>query len=323
MTFDQIIGHDRQKDILRRAVDSGRLAHAYLFEGPEGVGKRLTALALARAVFCLEGRGCGECTACRKVDHHNHPDLHLVEPDGSFIKIEQVRAMQRELSFRPLEGAKKICLIDGADRMNPASGNALLKTLEEPSRDTLIVLLSARAEGVLATIRSRCQRLAFARIPRETIKTILIERMGVDETQGHILAALSEGSFLKALGKDRDLYLERRREILKQLTALSSASVVPLFEMAHELATREKERLFEIIEILQAFYRDLLLHRNGFPESELVNIDLIEKIHRVAQRESTRSLQAKLDALAAGRRQLERNANKELVMDVLLLHLAA
>jgi DNA polymerase III subunit delta' len=323
MTFAQVIGHDRQKDILRRALTSGRLAHAYLFDGPEGIGKRLIALALVRAIFCHQGTGCGNCSACRKVDHHNHPDLHLLEPDGASIKIEQIRALQRELSFRPLEASKKICLIDGAEKMNQSSGNALLKTLEEPSSDTLMILLSARAEGVLPTIRSRCQRLPFTRIPRETLRTVLVERMGIDETEGHILAALSEGSFLKALGKDRDLYLERRREILKNLTALSPGSIVPLFELAHELATREKDRLPEIIEILQAFYRDLLLYRNGYPESELVNIDLLEKIRRVGNRESNRSLQCKLDALAAGRRQLERNANRELVMDVLLLHLAA
>ena len=79
------------------------------------------ALALARAVFCTEGTGCGSCSACRKVDHHNHPDLHILEPDGASIKIEQIRGIQKELSYRPLEAKKKICLIDGADRMNPAA----------------------------------------------------------------------------------------------------------------------------------------------------------------------------------------------------------
>ena len=114
MTFSQILGHDRQKDILRRAVASGRLAHAYLFEGPEGIGKRLMALALVRAVFCQDGKGCGSCSACRKVDHHNHPDLHLLEADGASIKIEQIRSLQKELSYRPLEAPKKVCLIDGS-----------------------------------------------------------------------------------------------------------------------------------------------------------------------------------------------------------------
>lgn len=321
MTFSRILGHDRQKTILRRALATGRLAHAYLFEGPEGVGKRLMALALARAVFCREGTGCGDCPACRKVDHHNHPDLHLVEPDGASIKIDQVRALQREMAFRPLEGRKKICLIDGADRLNPAAGNALLKTLEEPSGEALLILLSPRSEAVLGTIRSRCQRLPFGRLPREQIKEVLRERLELAETEGHVLAALSEGSFHKALGRDRDLFLERRREILKGVTALGG-SVLPLFDLSRQLA-EEKERLPEILDILQAFYRDLLLLQHGCAESELVNVDLLEKLHRVGGRETIPSLLHKLEAIAVSRRQLERNVNRQLALDVLLLRLAA
>jgi len=322
MTFNQILGHDRQKDILRRAVDSGRLAHAYLFEGPEGIGKRLMALALVRAVFCQDGNGCGSCCACRKVDHHNHPDLHLLEPDGTSIKIEQIRGLQKELSYRPLEAPKKVCLIDGAEKMNPAAGNSLLKTLEEPTGDALLILLTARPEGVLSTIRSRCQRLPFGRLPQEKLRQVLLERLGVDETQGHILAALSEGSFKKALGKDRDLFIEGRRTLLKSLTALSAGSVIPLFDLAHELA-EHKEQLPEILEMFQAFYRDLLLFHHGRPEQELVNIDLMDKIRRTAGRETVPTLLRKLDAIAASRRQLDRNVNRELAMDVLLMHLAA
>jgi DNA polymerase III subunit delta' len=322
MTFSRILGHDRQKDILRRAIDRGRLAHAYLFEGPEGVGKRLMALALARAVICKEGPGCGVCPACRKIDHNNHPDLHLLEPDGTTIKIEQVRRLQKELSFRPLEAPLKICLIDSADRMNQAAANALLKTLEEPTGESLIILLSARPESLLSTIRSRCQRLPFSRLPQGILKGVLLEQMGVDEIQGHILAALSEGSFKKALGKDRDLYLERRREILKTLTALSPRSVLPIFAMAQSLA-EEKERLPDILDIIQAFYRDLLLYRHGRSENDLVNIDLAEKIRRVAPLETTAGLLHKLAAITASRRQLDRNVNRQLTMEVLLMHLAA
>jgi DNA polymerase-3 subunit delta' len=216
----------------------------------------------------------------------------------------------------------KICLIDGAEKLNPAAGNALLKTLEEPTGEALLILLTPRPEGVLGTIRSRCQRLPFGRLPRELIKQVLLERLGIDEVQGHLLAALSEGSFKKALGKDRDLFLERRRNLLKALTALSPGSIIPLFELAQELAD-EKDRLGEILEIFQAFYRDLLLCRHGRPESELVNIDLSEKIRRVAQREDIPSVLRKLDAIALSRRQLDRNANRQLTMEVLLMRLAA
>lgn len=322
MTFSQILGHERQKDILRRAVDSGRLAHAYLFEGPEGIGKRLMALALVRAVFCQDGNGCGNCSACRKVDHHNHPDLHILEPDGASIKIEQIRGLQKELSYRPLEAPKKVCLIDGAEKLNPSAGNSLLKTLEEPTGDALLILITARPEGVLSTIRSRCQRLPFVRLPQEKLRQVLLERLGVDETQSHILTALSEGSFKKALGKDRDLYLDKRRTLLKALTALSPGSIIPLFELARQLS-EQKEQLPEILEMFQAFYRDLLLFRHGRPEQELVNIDLLDKIRRTAGRETVASLLRKLDAIVASRRQLERNVNRQLAMDVLLLHLAA
>ncbi len=322
MTFAQILGHDRQKDILRRALGSGRLAHAYLFSGPDGVGKRLMALALVRGVFCQEGAGCGDCLACRKVDHGNHPDLHLLEAEGASIKIDQVRDLQRQMALRPLEAPRKVALVDGADRLSPSAANALLKTLEEPTGEALFILLTSRPEGVLPTIRSRCQRLPFGRLAPKLLRKTLIERLGLDEVQGHLLAALSEGSFRKALGKDRELYLEKRRELLKAVTALSPGSILPLFTLAGELA-EDKERLPDILEILQAFYRDLILVRHGRPREELVNIDLMEKIEREASRESVTSLLRKLDALGACRRQLDRNVNRQLALEVLLLRLAA
>jgi DNA polymerase-3 subunit delta' len=198
----------------------------------------------------------------------------------------------------------------------------LLKTLEEPTGDALLILITARPEGVLSTIRSRCQRLPFVRLPQEKLRQVLLDRLGVDETQSHILTALSEGSFKKALGKDRDLYLDKRQTLLKSLTALSPGSIIPLFELARELS-EQKEQLPEILEMFQAFYRDLLLYRHGRPEQELVNIDLIDKIRRTAGRETITSLLRKLDAIVASRRQLERNVNRQLAMDVLLLHLAA
>lgn len=322
MTFAQIHGHERQKNILRRAIAGRRLAHAYLFEGPEGIGKRLMALALVRALFCNAGTGCGTCVACRKVDHHNHPDLVVIEAEGTTIKIEQVRELQRELAFRPLEAPRKVCLIDGAETLGPAAGNALLKTLEEPPASALLILLTPLVENVLPTIRSRCQRLPFSRLPRTEIEGVLREKLALDEVQGHVLAALAEGSFDRALGRDRALYLEERPGLLKKLTALSAGSVKPSFELAKALA-EDKERLPEVLEIFQAFFRDLLLFKHGGREEDLVNLDLLDKIRRVAAREDIPSVLRKLDALTACRYQLTRNVNRQLAVEVLLLRLAA
>jgi DNA polymerase-3 subunit delta' len=322
MTFEQILGHERQKEILQRALANGRLAHAYLFSGPDGIGKRLMALALARAIVCDEQRGCGNCIACRKIDHQNHPDLHILEPDGNSIKIEQIRAFQKELNLKPLESPRKICLIEKADAMTTGAANALLKTLEEPRGDTLLILLSDQPNLLLETIRSRCQPLPFTRHPSSRIKTELEKQLGIDPAESHVLAALSEGSFKKAFGKDRELFLEQRRELLKTLTGLSAGSILPILDFADQIAA-DKTILLDILEIFQAFYRDVLMNLQGRSEEELVNLDLMEKIARVSARETVTSTLNKLEALIEVRRQLDRNVNKQLAMEVLLLKLAA
>lgn len=322
MTFESIIGHDRQKHILRQALRHQRVAHAYLFAGPDGVGKRLVALALARALLCRTGTGCGDCTQCRKVDHNNHPDIHLLDADGATIKIDQVRELQKELALKPLEGQHKICLIDGAEYLNPAAANALLKTLEEPQPNTLIILLSSRPESLLVTIRSRCQKLPFQRLPKQRLAEVLTDRLELGEVEASVLAALSDGSFKKALGQNRELYLERRRALLRSLSALSSGSTIPLFKLAEELAG-DKDILPEILEIFQAFYRDLLLLKHGRPQSDLVNQDLLETLHRQAGHETTESLLQKLQALEAGRYHLQRNVNRQLAMEIMLMRMNA
>ena len=322
MTFDQILGHARQKEILDRSLASGRLAHAYLFSGPDGVGKRLMALALARAIVCHEQRGCGDCQACRKIDHRNHPDLHVLEPDGNSIKIEQVRSLQKDLNLKPLEAPRKICLIEAADSMTLGAANALLKTLEEPRGDTLLILLSAHPNRLLETIRSRCQALPFTRHPNSRIQAQLEKQLDIDPTASHVLAALSEGSFKKAFGKDRELYLEERRKLLKTLTGLSPGSILPILDFAEQIAA-DKTVLPDILEIFQAFYRDVMMMLQGRGDDDLVNLDLKDTIERVSGRENIASVLAKLEALVAVRRQLDRNVNRQLAMEVLLLKLAA
>jgi DNA polymerase-3 subunit delta' len=322
MTFDQILGHVRQKEILDRSLASGRLAHAYLFSGPDGVGKRLMALALARAIVCHEQRGCGDCQACRKIDHRNHPDLHVLEPDGNSIKIEQVRRLQKDLNLKPLEAPRKICLIEAADSMTLGAANALLKTLEEPRGDTLLILLSAHPNRLLETIRSRCQALPFTRHPNSRIQAQLEKQLDIDPTASHVLAALSEGSFKKAFGKDRELYLEERRKLLKTLTGLSPGSILPILDFAEQIAA-DKTVLPDILEIFQAFYRDVMMMLQGRGDDDLVNLDLKDTIERVSGRENIASVLAKLEALFAVRHQLDRNVNRQLAMEVLLLKLAA
>ena len=320
MTFTSITGHEQQKDILRRALSRQRIAHAYLFSGPDGVGKRLTALAFARALLYLNETGCGDCQACRKVDHNNHPDIHLLDADTATIKIDQIRSLQNELSLRPLEGKYKICLIDGADQMTIGAANALLKTLEEPQANTVIILLTSHVERLLPTICSRCQRLPFSSLPKEQLATILAQQLDLDHTEAMVLAALSEGSLKKALGQNKQLFLEKRHNLIQSLSALSPGSTIPTFSLADELAT-EKELLPDILDIFQAFYRDVLLLKHGRPKEELVNLDLFEHLMKQANRLTTNSLMLKLKALESARFHLQRNVNRQLALEVMLMRM--
>ncbi len=322
MTFDAITGHQQQKNILLRALSSQRVAHAYLFEGPDGIGKRMMALAFARALFCQNGTGCGECPACLKVASHNHPDIHLLEANGEALKIAQIRSLQQELSLRPLEGKYKVCLIDGAENFTTGAANALLKTLEEPRPGTLIILLTNQPEKLLPTIRSRCQRLPFSLLPKPQLATLLAEKLGLNTTQSLVLAALSEGSFKKALGPNRDFFLEKRGQLIQSLSALSSGSTIPTFSFADELQ-KEKESLPVILDIFQAFYRDLLLLKHDRPVEELINQDLLELLQQQNQQTTTDSLLAKLKALESARFHLQRNVNPRLTLEVMLMRITA
>jgi DNA polymerase-3 subunit delta' len=322
MTFDTITGHQRQKNILQRALDSQRIAHAYLFEGPQGVGKKMVALAFARALFCQSGTGCGKCPACLKVDNCNHPDIHLVEAEETALKIDQIRALQQDLSLRPLEGKHKICLIDGAEQLTNGAANALLKTLEEPQPGTLIILLTDQPERLLPTIRSRCQRLPFSALSKQQLAQFLGKKLKLDPTQALVLAALSEGSVQRALGPNRELYLEKRSQLIQSLSALASRSSITIFSLAEELH-RKKELLPVVLDIFQTYYRDLLLLKHGYRQEDLVNQDLLDYLQQQNELTTTASLLTQLKALESARYHLHRNVNKRLAMEVLMMRIAA
>jgi len=319
MTFANIIGHERQKKLLRQAWNNQRMAHAYLFTGAEGIGKRLMATALVRLIFCETQTGCGTCAGCRRIDHNNHPDLHILEPDGNFIKIDAIRELQRELQHPPLEAPRRICLIDGADKMNPAAGNALLKTLEEPRPDVMLILISAHPEVVLETIRSRCQQLPFSRLEQTMIAQVL-KQQDFSEDECRILASLSEGSLKKALGNDREFYLEHRKALFKAVCTLTPGSIVPMLDLAEKWAA-DKEQLEDLGTVLLSCYRDVFLVVSQGSNSLLANTDLKERIVHQASRETLTSIQHKLEALLEFQNHLRRNVNRQLAVERLLIRL--
>ncbi len=318
MPFSGIVGQDGSVAVLRRSLAAGKIAHAYLFDGIEGCGKKKSSIAFVEAVFCGRDEGCGQCQSCRKVAAGNHPDLHMVEPEGAFIKIDQIRELQRDLAFRPFEAPKKACIIEAVDRLNPAAGNALLKTLEEPPGNALMVLLTANPGGVLPTVLSRCQRLHFSALPESAIAAHLRET-GLAPEAASIAASLSGGSMRKAIDIGAETDLQERRGFLERVTSLSQGDIGPLFGAAEELAG-DKEKALELLELLMAFLRDTLLMRNGSPE--IVNSDLVPLIEREAAGFSCGKIMERIGHVAEARRAISCNVNPRLALDVLFMRLA-
>jgi DNA polymerase-3 subunit delta' len=318
MSFSRIIGYDRNISLLRRALATGKLSHAYLFYGIDGSGMKETAIALVEAIFCNGTDGCGECPSCRKVAGLRHPDLHHLQPDGAFIKIDQIRELQKELSYRPFEAPKKACVIEDADKMNISAANAFLKTLEEPSGDAILILMTTHVDAVLPTILSRCQQLRFPSLPTETIASQLREK-GADEDSARIAAALAGGSIERAREIVEGDWLQARKALLEKIAALSPEGIIPLFAAAEESA-KDKESAIHLVDLLNVFWRDVLLTHTGSPE--IINSDLSPLIRSISDRNSLESVIEKLERISRTRQALTRNANPRLAVEVLIMGLA-
>ncbi|MBN2429294.1 MAG: DNA polymerase III subunit delta' [Deltaproteobacteria bacterium] len=323
MPYSQILGHDRQKQLLSKALSADRLASAYLFSGPEGVGKKLLAKAFIKNLFCVNGNSCGHCRSCRQFEEGNHPDFIFLDGTPSTIKIDDIRAVQKGLHFRPAEADHRVCLIDGAEKMTHAAQTALLKSLEEPKLHTMFILVSANAEALLPTIRSRCQNLKFNRLPVEALRGKFSQTLEEDQNHAALLAALADGSFKNSLSDKRDFYLQERPEILQDFTRLPllESHVDAYFTLAGKLAAK-KNLIPDILEVFKLFFRDTLFELQGRPESDFVNADLAGLVRHQSSKESIASTLKKLEAIRDIEDSINKNTNPQLSFEVLLMRLS-
>ncbi|MFZ5823473.1 MAG: DNA polymerase III subunit delta' [Bacillota bacterium] len=327
MSWSAILGQPLAVRLLRQAVSAQKVAHAYLFVGPQGVGKRLTAMELAKTLNCLsprpEGAACDTCVSCRKMGATPpiHPDLLVITPDGRFIKTDQMRELQSEMYARPTEGRARVAIIDGAERLNAEAGNRVLKLLEEPPGYAVFALLTHNLAGVLPTIVSRCQIVNFPPLATDEVATFLREQRGLNAGQARLFAALSGGSIGRAAELEGSPeVIARRDEACDLLRRLADLDDVDLLAQAEGLE-KQKENLDGWLEMLTIWLRDALVLSQGAPENLVVNADKVSEARRLEARYGTQSLMAMLEAVSETRGHLLRNANTRLALDVLMLRL--
>lgn len=328
MSWDQIAGQPVAVRLLKNSLRTGRVAHAYLFHGPEGTGKRKAALNLAKALNCQSGArpgipgnspvpgsaddACEKCLSCRKIEGGNHPDVHLVAPAGAYHRIEAMRELQKSVWLRPNEGRYHIILLEEADRLRDEAANSLLKILEEPPGLAVFILLTSNPAALLPTITSRCQPVSFRPLPEAVVVEHLVSQSGQDPEKAKMLAALAGGSLGRALELAQSKDLARLKDEADRLAnEIWNLDAVRIMELAEALDKRKQE-IPTLLDFLALEIRDRILgaHRESpgaLGHAPPGNLD---------------KYLAAVEAIEGTRLNLSKNANPRLSLEALFFKVA-
>ena len=342
--FSELIGNPRVKDALKRMITSDRLPGALLFAGEEGVGKKLFALEVARALNCRtpkDNEACGVCSSCVRIAKLNyperedadewtqiiwtdHPDVGLVVAPKRVLRVEQMRQIEKEANFRPFEGKARVFLIDEADKLNDASANALLKVLEEPPRTSHLILITARPAMLLPTILSRCQMIRFAPLTPAEIESHLVTNKLADAKTARLRARAAGGSIGRALSGDLASFTSQRKAMLGVLNALVLTNDrAQLLRSAEQLNEAQyKDEFEERLDVLETLVRDAWMLSLGAKPELVVNADLLSELERVSEQLDPKRGADWLLQIEDLREQLIVNVNRKVTTDALFLSMA-
>lgn len=314
--FPDAVIHKQALDRLVRGLAGNRLAHAYLFHGPEGSGKEAAALELAKAVNCTDAqnRPCNACASCQKINHLNHPDIQFVFPvlkswipkdidkevrkrlalkaenpyrrinndPRTVIPIDRIRELKTEAKYAPYERGKKIYIISDADKMQREAANALLKLLEEPPEELHLVLTTASLNTMLDTIRSRCQLIYFpALTPAEATAVVARYRTVTEELAN--LIRLFEGNLKQIFDSDETDTGRKSRIVYDYLKAIAAANVLALHELTEQMTRpRDKKYLMDLLNLLILWFKDAVSLTTLGPQAEIANTAFKDELQRFA-----------------------------------------
>ena len=322
MGFNDILGNDRIKRILRKALQRERVPNSLLFSGPEGVGKIDFAQTLAQALNCLELRddACGHCTSCIAIEKGNYPDVMRLVPEKEILKIDQMRILKETAHLKPMLGKKRVFILERAERMNAEAANSLLKILEEPPGFSHIVLSTDNPFVILPTIKSRCQILSFSPISREDIEGCLLEK-GIEKSRAKVLSLLVRGNLRQALSLDWKDVQAQREKTWGMFQALAfGRGTADLFKEYSSLPKKLlTEELGPALEILTSFCRDVLLLQEKASPEFLMNPDYETELREVSAQCSADRILDLWNDIDNTLRALQRNLNAKLFISSLFL----
>jgi DNA polymerase-3 subunit delta' len=325
MPFRDITGHRQLLELIARAVVRGTLPPSLIFAGPEGVGKRMAAVALAQFLNCpnrSDDDSCGTCASCTRIVRRVHADVLILEAgDTGAIRIDQIRDAIERAAYRPFEGRRRVVIIDDADAVNLEAQNALLKTLEEPPAASTFVLVTSRPDVLLPTVRSRCQRLRFGRLSPADVAAVLMGEHKYAATDAHAAASLSDGSVGLALEGGSEEFVEAREAAAGLLESVAGGHD-PRRRLEGAKAFSgvarggsDRDQLARRLRALSSILRDLGVLISRADQRALANADLQERLQRLQRSfDGDRALRA-FAAVDRALSALDRNASPKIVAD--------
>ena len=310
--------------MLQRSIAQGRVGHAYLFGGLAGIGKKTLALAFAQTLNCERSGetkdACGQCPPCRKMLSGSHPDVLQVSTERQFLRIDDVREIQNQMTFRPLDGRLRIVIIDDADKMNEQAANALLKTLEEPTSSNILILISARPYWLPQTVLSRCRHLRFNPLSAGLVEKYLVERAQIAEDRARLLANLSGGAIAKALDLNTEEMTAYREEFTARVTATTQTDPMSLIALASFLG-QDKNDIRQGLEMLKSIFRDALVYKETGSVQMVANSDCLGLIASLAGRLGGDDMLQNIARVDRSMETLEMNVNKSLTLEAMAFKL--
>jgi DNA polymerase-3 subunit delta' len=343
--FSHLIGNERVMESLTHLLRSGRVPNSMLFAGPDGVGKKQFAIELARAFVCQEpvdGLACGNCAGCSRIGQFytptsekgddyefvffgEHPDVGIVIPYKRILRVGSIRALEREANFRPFEARARVFIIEDSEKMNDASSNALLKTLEEPPSTTFLILITSRPDALLSTIRSRCQTIRFAPIAEVEIERLLVKQRKFKPADAKLAARVANGSVGRAIELDVNQYRSQRTMLMSAMEkAFIDGDRAALLRSAEQLNDAKNKDLFESnLEILESLIRDMWTLTHDVPKDSINNFDEAEKLGAIAFQVDSTRFEYALAEIESLRQSFAVNINRKTAADALFMKIAA
>ncbi len=323
MSFNNIIGHEKIIENFKNAVKNGHVAHSYIFEGPRSIGKKTMAIALGKTLLCekKQSQACGVCTSCMQFKNENQPDFKIISTEESSIKVEEIRALEKDISIRPFSGDRKIYIICGAEKMTVAAQNSFLKTLEEPPEYAVIILTTENKEKLLPTIVSRCQTVVFKPTSSSRIEKFLMAQFNESQEEASFIANFSNGVVGRAVKLTQsEKFKMLRDETIKAIDTTVMQSKEKIFT-TREFFDKNKDDIEEILDMMLFYFRDVVIYGETSSVKHIINKDKIDFIETHYNQLEKSALHDIIEAVLETKDNIDLKVNFSLNIEMMLLEI--